>query len=633
MTSTRPSLCTKKCYGCAPLGMNLVMASLSHLGGALRTCFEKRGDIDDVNRAISLFREALTLSAHLGIHINLYRESLHLGLALTETRKNEDVEEVIQVDLCQQSLVTLSSLYPNRYFSFMVLKNAYVSRYRVQFNPADLALAVENFRLASRHPTQGFPNRVQTSRKWVVAVEQYHHTSALEAYTACFKLLDSHLATRSLATLGREMPSVKKAVELVEQGRGQQWSLGSRLKTPVVNLQPANPNLAHNLLKLSTHVSNAAKGSAAITDRAAADRAAVEYRRLTTRWEAVVAEIRNIQGFSRFLLPPSYEDLQAAASYGPVVILIARKFSCSAIVVPTSGQPHHVPFPSVALADARRLKDDFAREIRHAALMDPKEPRKDLRVLLRKVWDEIMLPIVNVLQHVLKLRRRSRQMMKTRATLSFIAVGQSQSGAGQGTVLAAVESELELVHKLIPPNVDFTTLSGDDATRAGALDALQRNTWPYNSRFAMRDQPLILLDIMEKNAPQAEFAFLSAYHTDVGDEKTPDEVIHLAVGLQFSRFKSVIGTLWAVDDAVAKHVVETFYENMFKKKGVIDCTRAASALNYATNTVKNPSSRNLFSFILSLQVFESRRIWLNSAPTLALDELAGQNETSHENKW
>ncbi|KAG1793385.1 CHAT domain-containing protein, partial [Suillus subaureus] len=105
----------------------------------------------------------------------------------------------------------------------------------------------------------------------------------------------------------------------------------------------------------------------------------------------------------------------------------------------------------------------------------------------------------------------------------------------------------------------------------------------------MRDEPLTLLDIMENDTPHAEFASLSACHTAVGDEETPDEVIHLAAGLQFSGFKSVIGTLWVVDDAVVKHVVEAFYENMFsdlEDGGVMDCTKAAWALNRATNAVK-----------------------------------------------
>jgi CHAT domain-containing protein len=122
-----------------------------------------------------------------------------------------------------------------------------------------------------------------------------------------------------------------------------------------------------------------------------------------------------------------------------------------------------------------------------------------------------------------------------------------------------------------------------------ACHGKQDRTQPYNSHFVMKDENLTLLDIMERHMPQAEFAFLSACHTAVGDEETPDEVIHLAAGLQFSGFKSVVGTLWEVNDAVAKHVVEAFYENLFmdlRDNGVMDCTKAAWALNRATHAVK-----------------------------------------------
>jgi CHAT domain-containing protein len=193
-------------------------------------------------------------------------------------------------------------------------------------------------------------------------------------------------------------------------------------------------------------------------------------------------------------------------------------------------------------------------------------------------------------------------MMKNRVRPSFVAIGQGQPRAGKSKELLAVDSEIELVRKLVPETINRTTISGDAATRAGALQGLEENTWvhlachgkqdreqPYNSHFVMKDQPITLLDIMEKDIPRAEFAFLSACHTAVGDEETPDEVIHLAAGLQFSGFKSVIGTLWEVDDAVAKHVVKAFYENLFKDLevgGEMDCTKAAWALNRATHSVK-----------------------------------------------
>ncbi|KAG1733283.1 CHAT domain-containing protein [Suillus lakei] len=691
--------------------------SLDNLGTVLLDRFGRRCDTNDINRSISLHREALTLrpprhprryitlnnlalaltarlntSEDLNEAIHMYRESLllmqhdhperHIHLhnlsealcnRFTETRNNEDVEEVI--GLCRKSLAALPLLHPDRFYGYDWLWDAYLSRYQISHNPADLSLAMENCRLASRHPTQGFPIRIKTALHWVVEADNYQHESALEAYHTCLDLFDNHVMTRSSIISRREAAAafrhastlpvdatsfaihrddLRRAVEFVEQGRGQQWSLASRVRTPHEDLESAHPILAHKLSELNTRLSDV-QGAAVITDSVAVDLAAMKYRRLKTEWEAVVAEIRNLEGFSRFLLPPLYGDLQVAARHGPVIILIASWYSCDAIIIPTSGEPNHVPLPSVTLAILNTLKNDFAREIRHAALMGPTEPRTELRVLLRIVWDEIMLPINKFLHQDLKVQRRSRiwlcptaiftsiplhaanpfrtradghgrelclediyicsytptlsalirsrQTMKSHVTPSFAAIGQSEPGAGQGTVLATVDSELELVHSLVPPNVKFTNISGEKATHAGALEALQRNTWvhlachgkqdreqPYNSRFAMRDKPLTLLDIMENDAPHAEFAFLSTCHTAVGDEETPDEAIHLAAGLQFSGFKSVIGTLWVVDDAVAKHIVEAFYENMFKdleEGDMPDCTKAAWALNHATHSVKN----------------------------------------------
>ncbi|KAG1729054.1 CHAT domain-containing protein [Suillus occidentalis] len=78
----------------------------------------------------------------------------------------------------------------------------------------------------------------------------------------------------------------------------------------------------------------------------------------------------------------------------------------------------------------------------------------------------------------------------------------------------------------------------------------------------MRDQPLSLLDITQMDLSRHEFAFLSACETAVGVPTTPDEVIHLAAGLQFAGVKSVVGTLWKVNDATVQRLVEAFYKNL-----------------------------------------------------------------------
>jgi hypothetical protein len=153
-----------------------------------------------------------------------------------------------------------------RYFSYTRLQIAYLSRNWILHDPADLSLAIENFRLASRHPTQGFPFRIITAQNWVVAAEWHSHTSTLEASNACFDLIEGHLAMRSSIISWREAATafddvqslpvdaascairrdnLRQAVELVEQGRDRQWSLASRLRTPVEDLESTNPTLAH----------------------------------------------------------------------------------------------------------------------------------------------------------------------------------------------------------------------------------------------------------------------------------------------------------------------------------------------------------------------------------------------------
>ncbi|KAG1728465.1 hypothetical protein EDB19DRAFT_1747124, partial [Suillus lakei] len=94
--------------------------------------------------------------------------------------------------------------------------------------------------------------------------------------------------------------------------------------------------LARKLSELGKSLSDA-QGPATITDRVAVYVAEREYGRLVTQWEAVVAEIRNLEGFSRFLPLPLCEGVKVAARYFPVIILISNEYLCGAIVVPTLG--------------------------------------------------------------------------------------------------------------------------------------------------------------------------------------------------------------------------------------------------------------------------------------------------------
>ena len=58
-------------------------------------------------------------------------------------------------------------------------------------------------------------------------------------------------------------------------------------------------------------------------------------------------------------------------------------------------------------------------------------------------------------------------------------------------------------------------------------------------------------------------------------------------------FRSVIGTMWAVDDSETAKITSTFYKLMLDEFGHLDHTRAAFALNNTMKTVNIPLDQQI----------------------------------------
>ena len=57
-----------------------------------------------------------------------------------------------------------------------------------------------------------------------------------------------------------------------------------------------------------------------------------------------------------------------------------------------------------------------------------------------------------------------------------------------------------------------------------------------------------------------EFAFLSACHTaELTDGSIADEALHLTAAMQHCGFRSVVGTMWEMEDTDRRDVAEHFY--------------------------------------------------------------------------
>jgi CHAT domain-containing protein len=125
---------------------------------------------------------------------------------------------------------------------------------------------------------------------------------------------------------------------------------------------------------------------------------------------------------------------------------------------------------------------------------------------------------------------------------------------------------------------------------------------------------------MKKNLRNADFAFLSACQTSKGDEKIPEEVVHLASGMLAAGYRSVVGTMWSVFDKHCPDIaLEDFYMNLLEdtEEPKIDGSRAARALHAATQQLQEKVFDTPYSFLAWVPY---THIW-NLIYVLAIEDL------------
>jgi CHAT domain-containing protein len=145
-------------------------------------------------------------------------------------------------------------------------------------------------------------------------------------------------------------------------------------------------------------------------------------------------------------------------------------------------------------------------------------------------------------------------------------------------------------------SVKLTWLNKSDSTKKNVLKGMAESSWIHLACHAMQDladptrsalklhgsEELELQAIMQKSYGHGGLAFLSACQTATGDEKVPEEAVHLAAGMLAAGYSSVIATMWSIRDEDAPLVAREVYSRLFGKymrDGVPDPRKAAYALH------------------------------------------------------
>ncbi|MET7853509.1 CHAT domain-containing protein [Streptomyces avermitilis] len=118
---------------------------------------------------------------------------------------------------------------------------------------------------------------------------------------------------------------------------------------------------------------------------------------------------------------------------------------------------------------------------------------------------------------------------------------------------------------------------------------------PSQSRLLLNDHrtdPFTVASLSATKLDQASLAYLSACESAINAAThLIDEAIHLAAALQLAGFRRVVGTLWEIEDSIAVHIADAFYDHLTTPSGEVDTSMAAHALHQAVRRVRD--ERNL----------------------------------------
>ena len=356
--------------------------------------------------------------------------------------------------------------------------------------------------------------------------------------------------------------------------------------------------------------------------------------------DALISEIRDLLGLEDFLFPLSFDTLRSAASHGPVIMINHCKWRSDIIVILRDSPPSLITTPYNFFSRVNGLKDKLL-EIRRRCGPDSEDYSCALVSVLSDLYDLIGQPVIERLKE-LGIPEQSRVWWCPTSAFGYLplhAMGPIPSACKEKRYFSDVyiSSYTPTLSVLItsrncgprnssPPNIllvahdpsqprisgeihviqsldlPVTSLISQRATPSAVLDGLRDHQFchfacrgslttgkPFNASFLLHENPLMLLDIVRFRLPAGECAFLSTCHSaELSDGSIPDEVLHLSAAVQYSGFRSVVGTMWAIADDDGQYLAKYFYESMFsdEREGTPYCERSAMALADAVRMLR-----------------------------------------------
>ena len=582
---------------------NFVFAYLARisLGRLFYSAFECTDEIEYLNKAISTIRDSINAKVLPLLRIVLNIDFMScLSTRFNLFHRREDLNELVQAF---EMAVKHQHLEP-------------IIRFQISCEWAWSSRLFD-------HPSTSTAyscaiSSMQASLTFAPTLDRKH--SRLVALPDRFKTLPLDYASYQIRA-GR----LKQAIETLERGRALLWSEMRGLRSSIDQIRLADPSLAQKFaglnrdleaLTLATSSDNNIISGASVPGTDPSYHTLIQRRKLVDDREELISQIQTLPGLDTFLKPLSFDILRSAACRGPVVIINHCRWRSDILILHQNSLPSLIPTHNDFYARANKLQDQLLEERKKGLYSD--EYEDTLRFVLKELYDLVGRPLIKRLNE-LNIPEQSRVWLcptSVFCSLPLHAMGPIPSDTGSSryfldlyipsytpSLSALIESrkpgsqaigkpsillvaqpdkEMPMAFKEMKAveNVDtqVTTLFSAKAKPAAVLTNLRDHQFahivchgvlepgkPFEASFKLyKGKRLHLLDIVQSQLPDAEFAFLSACHTaELTVESIADEAIHLAAAVQFCGFRSVVGTMWAMADIDGWDLARSFYGSVF----------------------------------------------------------------------
>ncbi|KAJ6569836.1 CHAT domain-containing protein, partial [Mycena vulgaris] len=607
-------------------------------------------EVKDLEDALKMDQQAVFLISKVDFHRVSYIMCLSVSFRnrYQRFRDPKDLESAVQYG--QEALNLASEQdHPNLGLCQRTLANSLLLQYRNSELPEDLEAVHTHYSNSFKTYTSQPELSWTAALDWASISEEYQGPHCKSAYAIAFRLLPEILwighatpvrqevirrlnigqATSRATRACINLSDLRSAVEIMEQGLATEFQQRLQLNTDI------SGEHGEELRRLSAQLSS---GKAANPQRVVNER------------DELLKKIKEDPRHAHLFLPKPYDILCKAAERGPVIILNSHNDQCDGIIILAStSNPVHVPLPNVTLDQLKSQQttlkqllgsngrtqgeSESSGRLGKREKFTSKTQQEGLEDLLKWLWTSVVSPIYKALElhnihngrlwwlptgsftglplhasppdHDLFIHSytptlgsllESYNKKQPENVLKLGIVGVTHSGPSMVNTLKGVKEEIKKILSIVRP---AQCLLGEKATADAVKHQLQDCSWvhlachgkqdiiePSKSHLLLYQGTLELETILRMALSNAEFVFLAACQTAMGDAELVNESFHLGGGFIAAGFRSVIGTLWAMDDRDGPVVAEMVYSHLFRDGRQPQASDTAEALHLAVRELR-----------------------------------------------